>query len=167
MLANDTEGLESSSNIVKNSTVNKEGVSNVYVKFCIDVDSNMAGQDKPHDENVGQTLSNSTANPNKGTSYANLFTGELNRKSVNFRSLITPAGNGIDVAVPVESVRAICQQNTWGKYGLVKSMLNSSTGLFLFQFSSMDGLDSMLDNGSWFIRNNPLILKKWNPDVEI
>ncbi|GJS16008.1 beta-caryophyllene synthase [Tanacetum coccineum] len=191
MLANDTEGLESSSNVVKNSTVNKEGVSNVYVKFSTDVDSNMAGHDKPHDENVGQTLSNSTTNLNKGTSYANLFTGELNRKSVNFRSLITPAGNGIDVAVPVESVRAISQQfvntaygfflgkrvaypvvanyvrNTWGKYGLVKSMLNSSTGLFLFQFSSMDGLDSMLDNGSWFIRNNPLILKKWNPDVNL
>ncbi|GJY67115.1 reverse transcriptase domain-containing protein [Tanacetum coccineum] len=36
--------------------------------------------------------------------------------------------------------------NTWDKYGLVKSMLNSSTGLFLFQFSSVDGLDSMLEN---------------------
>nr|GEW05783.1 hypothetical protein [Tanacetum cinerariifolium] len=58
-------------------------------------------------------------------------------------------------------------RNTWGKYGLVKSMLNSSTGLFLFQFSSMDGLDSILENEPWFIRNNPLILKKWNPDVNL
>ncbi|GJU33230.1 putative reverse transcriptase domain-containing protein [Tanacetum coccineum] len=32
---------------------------------------------------------------------------------------------------------------------------------------SMDGLDSMLENGSWFIRNNPLILKKWHPDVNL
>ncbi|GJR42217.1 retrotransposon protein, putative, ty1-copia subclass [Tanacetum coccineum] len=31
----------------------------------------------------------------------------------------------------------------------------------------MDGLDSMLENGPWFIRNNPLILKKWNPDVNL
>ncbi|GJZ70120.1 ALP1-like protein isoform X1 [Tanacetum coccineum] len=54
--------------------------------------------------------------------------------------------------------------NTWGKYGLAKSMLNSSTGLFLFQFSFMDCLISMLENGSWFIHNNLLILKKWNPD---
>ncbi|GJX53525.1 reverse transcriptase domain-containing protein [Tanacetum coccineum] len=49
----------------------------------------------------------------------------------------------------------------------VKSMLNSSTGLFFFQFSSMDGLDSMLENGLWFIRNNSLILKKWNSDVNL
>ncbi|GJW76805.1 stigma-specific STIG1 family protein [Tanacetum coccineum] len=31
----------------------------------------------------------------------------------------------------------------------------------------MDGLDSMLENGSWFICNNPLILKKWNPNVDL
>ncbi|GJU46669.1 proteasome subunit alpha type-5 [Tanacetum coccineum] len=76
-------------------------------------------------------------------------------------------GNGIDVVVPVESIRAISERNTWGKYGLLKSMLNSSTGLFSFQFSSMDGLNAMLKNGSWFIRNHPLILKKWNPDVNL
>nr|GEX75201.1 hypothetical protein [Tanacetum cinerariifolium] len=58
-------------------------------------------------------------------------------------------------------------RNTWGKYGLVKSMLNSSTGLFSFQFSSMDGLNVMLENGPWFIRNHPLILKKWNPNVNL
>ncbi|GKE49372.1 nucleotide-diphospho-sugar transferase, partial [Tanacetum coccineum] len=43
----------------------------------------------------------------------------------------------------------------------------SSTGLFSFQFSSMDGLDAMLENGLWFIRNNPLILKKWHPDENL
>nr|GEZ92186.1 hypothetical protein [Tanacetum cinerariifolium] len=54
-----------------------------------------------------------------------------------------------------------------GKYGLVRSMFSSSTRLFSFQFSSMDGLDAKLENGSWFIRNNPLILKKWHPDVNL
>nr|GEW12242.1 hypothetical protein [Tanacetum cinerariifolium] len=58
-------------------------------------------------------------------------------------------------------------RNTLGKYELVKSMLNSSTGFFFFQFISMEGLDSMLQNGPWFIRNNPLILKKLNPDVNL
>nr|GEX48359.1 hypothetical protein [Tanacetum cinerariifolium] len=46
-------------------------------------------------------------------------------------------------------------------------MFSSSTGLFSFQFSSIDGLDAMLENGPWFIRNNPLILKKWHPDDNI
>ncbi|GJY33524.1 reverse transcriptase domain-containing protein [Tanacetum coccineum] len=35
------------------------------------------------------------------------------------------------------------------------------------KFSSIDVLDTMLENGPWFIRNNPLILKKWNPDVNL
>ncbi|GJS15820.1 retrotransposon protein, putative, unclassified [Tanacetum coccineum] len=58
-------------------------------------------------------------------------------------------------------------RNTWDKYGLVRSMLNSSTGLSSFQFSSMDGLDAMLENGPWFILNNLLILKKWHPNVNL
>ncbi|GKB69904.1 retrovirus-related pol polyprotein from transposon TNT 1-94, partial [Tanacetum coccineum] len=75
-----------------------------------------------------------------------------------------------DVVVPVEYIRTITERfantaygfflekrvtydvvanyvrNTWGKYGLVRSMFSSSTGLFSFQFSSMDGLDAMLEN---------------------
>ncbi|GJY15221.1 copia protein [Tanacetum coccineum] len=31
----------------------------------------------------------------------------------------------------------------------------------------MDGLDATLENGPWFIRNNPLILKKWHPDENL
>ncbi|GKC29797.1 copia protein, partial [Tanacetum coccineum] len=50
-------------------------------------------------------------------------------------------------------------RNTWGKYGLVKSMLNSSIVIFY--------LDAVLENGPWFIRNNSLILKKWNPNVNV
>ncbi|GJW84277.1 putative reverse transcriptase domain-containing protein [Tanacetum coccineum] len=54
-----------------------------------------------------------------------------------------------------------------GKYGLVCSMFNSSARLFSFQFSSVDGLDAMLENGPWFIWNNLLILKKWHPDENL
>ncbi|GKE93091.1 copia protein [Tanacetum coccineum] len=68
------------------------------------------------------------------------------------------------VAYPVVSNYV---RNTWGKYGLVRLMFSSSTGLFSFQFSSMDGLDAMLENGPWFIRNNSLILKKWHLDENL
>nr|GEW91083.1 hypothetical protein [Tanacetum cinerariifolium] len=103
------------------------------------------------------------------------------------------SGNGIDVVVPVDSISAVSERfantaygfffgkkvaypvvanyvrNTLNKYGLVRSMFSSSTGLFSFQFSSisMNGLDAMLENGPWFIRNNPLILKKWHPDENL
>ncbi|GJR66339.1 hypothetical protein Tco_0012404 [Tanacetum coccineum] len=55
-------------------------------------------------ENVGQTPISSTGDPNIGTSYAKSFTGEPSRKSVNFRTLITLAGNGADVVVSLESI---------------------------------------------------------------
>nr|GEV90025.1 hypothetical protein [Tanacetum cinerariifolium] len=124
------------------------------------------------------------------SSYDNVI-GEPSRNDMNFYTLFTPRGNGIDVVVLVESIRSISKRfvntsygfflgkrmaypivanyvrNTWGKYGLVKSMLNSSTGLFSFKFSSMDGLNAMFEIGPWFIRNHPLILKKWNPNVNL
>ncbi|GJX67790.1 beta-caryophyllene synthase [Tanacetum coccineum] len=124
------------------------------------------------------------------SSYANI-TGKPSGKKVNVHTLFTPGGYGIDVVVPVDSIRTICERfantaydfflgkkiaypivvnyvtNTWGKYGLVRSMFSSSTRLFSFQFSSMDGLDAMLENGPWFICNNPLILKKWHPNENL
>ncbi|GJV90077.1 retrotransposon protein, putative, unclassified [Tanacetum coccineum] len=136
---------------------------------------------------VGPTLAGNTLG--MSFSYANV-TGVPSKKALNFRTIFTSAGNGVDVLVLVESIRAISEwfantaygfflgkgvanpvvvnyvKNTWGKYGLVKSMLNSSIGIFSFQFSSMDGFDAMLENDAWFIRNNPLILKKWNPNEE-
>ncbi|GJU37055.1 copia protein [Tanacetum coccineum] len=93
------------------------------------------------------------------SSYANV-TGKPSGKKLNFRTLYTPGK--VAYLVVANYVR-----NTWGKYGLVRSMFSSSTGLFSFQFSSIDGLDATLKNGSWFNRNNPLILKKWHPDKNL
>ncbi|GKB02149.1 reverse transcriptase domain-containing protein [Tanacetum coccineum] len=107
------------------------------------------------------TVTNSPTDPNKSglsfsgpTSYAKLVTREPSRKSVNFPTLLTLAGNGVDVAI----------SNTWSKFGLVKSMLNSSNGLFFYKLNSKDGMYAMLENGPWFIRNNPFTLKKWDPN---
>nr|GEZ60908.1 hypothetical protein [Tanacetum cinerariifolium] len=116
---------------------------------------------------------------------------EHSGKKVNVRTLFTPRGNEIDVVVLVDSIHAISEcfdnttyvfflgkkvafhvvanyvRNTWVKYGLVRLMFSSSARLFSFPFSFMDGLDVMLENGLWFIRNNPFILKKWHPDENL
>ncbi|GKD68432.1 reverse transcriptase domain-containing protein [Tanacetum coccineum] len=76
------------------------------------------------------------------TSHAKLVTGESSRKSVNFRTLLAPAGNEDDVAISLHSV------------------------IFL-QVYLKDGIDTMLENVPWFIRSTPFILKKWNPDVNL
>nr|GEW51136.1 integrase, catalytic region, zinc finger, CCHC-type, peptidase aspartic, catalytic [Tanacetum cinerariifolium] len=119
------------------------------------------------DDTKGTTT---TCNTPGKSSYANV-TCKQNGMKFNFCTLFKPRGNGIDVVVPVESTRPISERftdtaygfflgklvaypvfsnyvrNTWRKYGLVQSMFTSSTGLLSFQFSSMDGLDEMLENG--------------------
>ncbi|GJY87768.1 integrase, catalytic region, zinc finger, CCHC-type containing protein [Tanacetum coccineum] len=75
------------------------------------------------------------------SSYANV-TGAPSRKALNFRTLFTLGGNEVNVVVLVESIRAISE-------------------------SSMDDLHAMLKNGPWFIHSHLLILKKWNPDVNL
>ncbi|GKF25850.1 hypothetical protein Tco_0081744, partial [Tanacetum coccineum] len=90
------------------------------------------------------TTDNSALIRSGPTSYAKLVTGKPSRKSVNFCTLITSVGNGADVAISLESIRAISKRfanttygfflgkrlaypvvnnyarNTWSKYGLVK-----------------------------------------------
>ncbi|GJS27365.1 hypothetical protein Tco_0487985 [Tanacetum coccineum] len=88
-------------------------------------------------ENVGQTCPNSGLNlplPLQET------TSVGNAPSKSSYANVT----GKRVAYPVV---ANYVRNTWGKYRLVRSMFRSSTGLFSFQFSSMEGLNSMLENG--------------------
>ncbi|GKF94375.1 hypothetical protein Tco_0284075 [Tanacetum coccineum] len=53
--------------------------------------------------------------PGKST-YANI-TGKPSRKKVNVRTLFTPRGNGIDVVVPVDSIRAISERFANTAYG--------------------------------------------------
>ncbi|GJS59084.1 copia protein [Tanacetum coccineum] len=139
------------------TTVEKEKLSSLE-------DITVLGSIPPLPTQVTTSVGNA---PGK-SSYANI-TGKPSRKKVNVRTLFTPEGNGIDVVVPKVAYLVVANyvRNTWGKYGLICSMFSSSTGLFSFQFSSMDGLDAMLENGPWFIRNNPLILKKWHPDENL
>ncbi|GKA00602.1 retrotransposon protein, putative, ty1-copia subclass [Tanacetum coccineum] len=101
------------------------------------------------------------------SSYANI-TSKPSGKKVKVRTLFTPEGNGIDVFVPVDSICTISERFANTAYGFfLGKKFSSSTGLFSFQFSSMDGLDVMLENCPWFIRNNQLILKKWHPDKNL
>ncbi|GJW90688.1 reverse transcriptase domain-containing protein [Tanacetum coccineum] len=98
-------------------------------------------------------VTDSPTDPNKSgpslsgpTSYAKLVTGEPSRKSVNFRTLLTPAGNEADVAISLESVGAVSE---------------------VLLIHSKDGIDAMLENGPWLILNISFILNKWNQDVNL
>nr|GEY13428.1 hypothetical protein [Tanacetum cinerariifolium] len=61
-------------------------------------------------------VSTTTGNTPGKSSYANI-TGKLSGKKVSFRTLFTPEGNGIDVVVPVDSIRAINERFANTAYG--------------------------------------------------
>ncbi|GKF73271.1 hypothetical protein Tco_0219603, partial [Tanacetum coccineum] len=73
------------------------------------VDEPVVAAGNTKDVNVGPTSISGTVDSDLGTSYAKLFTDESSRKSVNFRTLITAAGNATDMVVPLESIRAISE----------------------------------------------------------
>ncbi|GJU70425.1 hypothetical protein Tco_1256684 [Tanacetum coccineum] len=72
-------------------------------------------------------------------SFAKLVTGKPSRKTANFHILDWLAGNGDDVAYPWSLVSMDCQIND----------------------------EPVVENGPWFIRNTPLILKEWTPNVNL
>nr|GEW82416.1 hypothetical protein [Tanacetum cinerariifolium] len=75
-------------------------------------DTTVAESFSPISTSVTTTAGNA---PGK-SSYANI-TGKPSGKKVNVRTLFTPGGNGIDVVVPVNSIRAISEQFANTAYG--------------------------------------------------
>ncbi|GKC97755.1 putative ribonuclease H-like domain-containing protein [Tanacetum coccineum] len=63
------------------------------------------------------TVSPTSLIPSGPTSYTKLVNGITIKKSVNFRTLITPTGNGAEVVVPLESIRAISERFVNTAYG--------------------------------------------------
>ncbi|GJW18323.1 hypothetical protein Tco_0025759 [Tanacetum coccineum] len=166
---------------------NTNDVNTDNVNMEIPLESNK-GDDVNSNANVEPTISASLP---ASVSFATLLRGFMSQKSMNFCTLITQKGNGVDVAIPLESIREVSKLHDNSAYGffwerewltlLLLTMLGTLgvnmdwlnqcltrlTGYFSSNFSSKDGLDAMLENGPWFIRNNPLILKKWDSDVNL
>ncbi|GJU81440.1 hypothetical protein Tco_1283805 [Tanacetum coccineum] len=156
------------------STV-KEGVTPSVVDMMVEKEKICSLEDTTNPKSfptLTTPVTNTAGNAPGKSLYANI-TSKLSGKKVNVCTLFARGGNGIDVVVSMDSIRAISEpfantaygfflgknvaylvvanyvRNTWGKYGLILSMFSSSTGLFSFQFSSMNGLDAMLENGPW------------------
>ncbi|GKB84356.1 hypothetical protein Tco_0956628 [Tanacetum coccineum] len=110
---------------------------------------------------------------------------------VNFRSLVNSEQvDNSDCVLPVEHVIAAQNKfanslvgffvgkkvafqlvqnyvsNTWSKFGFQKVMRDDDD-VYYFKFTSMTGLEQVLDKGPWLIRNQPLFLTKWSPKITL
>ncbi|GJX46036.1 uncharacterized protein Tco_0271226 [Tanacetum coccineum] len=128
------------------------------------------------------------------TSFANTVTSQKPQPQpkVNFRKMdVTSSTNGeYEAMILVSSVMKVNERlsnsifgyfigkriafpvvenyvfNAWGKFGIQKVMMNAK-GFYFFKFSAKKGVDDVLENGPWIIRNVPIILNKWTPSTSL
>ncbi|GJR92347.1 zinc knuckle CX2CX4HX4C containing protein [Tanacetum coccineum] len=56
-------------------------------------------------------------------------------------------------------------KHAWAKFGFKHVMVHQ--GFFMFQFTTKDGMEKVLNHGPWRIRSVPLMLHVWNPNSEL
>ncbi|PWA82953.1 zinc knuckle CX2CX4HX4C [Artemisia annua] len=125
------------------------------------------------------------------TSYASATSNEPKQHTSNFRRLeCNMKANGVDLSIPMKVVEEVNTRfentlygyflgqrlafpvvdyyvrNAWGKFGIHKVMMNAK-GFFFFKFNSKKGVDDVLENGPWLIRNVPIILKPWTLNTNL
>ncbi|GKA59381.1 RNA-directed DNA polymerase, eukaryota, reverse transcriptase zinc-binding domain protein [Tanacetum coccineum] len=52
----------------------------------------------------------------------------------------------------------------WSKFGIAEIDVVKK-GHYVFKFKNLEGLNAVLDKGPWMVRNKPLFLKRWCPDI--
>ena len=140
---------------------------------------------------VSKLFNASTTNATQPTSYANATSSTNKKGKANFRPLETEnVMEDVELAIPLKVVEDISTRfdytlygyfigkrvafpvveyyarTTWAKYGLKRVMMNSK-GFFFFKFDTQKGLDDVLEEGPWMIRNIPIILKPWTMDTNL
>ncbi|GKD54787.1 hypothetical protein Tco_1288174 [Tanacetum coccineum] len=97
-------------------SANDANVTMVHKVVSNDVNTHNVNSETPLESNKGADVnSNANVKPTvsaslpASVSFATLLKGDTSWKSMNFRTLVTPAGNGADVVVPLESIQAISE----------------------------------------------------------
>ncbi|GJR10388.1 zinc knuckle CX2CX4HX4C containing protein [Tanacetum coccineum] len=107
------------------------------------------------DENTTQTATN------KEYSLADYGNVNNNTNLASFRTRNEERTLDFNV---VDLHEALLKSDTCGNNN---DMCDGLSKRVAYPFSSKDGMDALIENGPWMIRNVPLILKKWTPDAKI
>ncbi|XP_022042210.1 uncharacterized protein LOC110944873 [Helianthus annuus] len=123
--------------------------------------------------------------------FAKVVQAQKEEVKINFRRMeSSDTVEGVDVVIPVSSVKEVHDRfentlygyflgkrlaypvvdyyvkNNWAKYGLMRMMMNTK-GFFFFKFKTKKGLEQLMEDGPWTIRNVPIILKEWSPSATL
>jgi hypothetical protein len=127
----------------------------------------------------------------KSVTYAGATSNEPKKHESNFRRLESSnKRDDVDLSIPLKVVEEVNTRfentlygyflgqrlafpvvdyyvrNAWAKFGIQKVMMNAK-GFFFFKFNSSKGVDDVLENGPWLIRNVPIILKPWTLNTNL
>nr|GEZ60191.1 hypothetical protein [Tanacetum cinerariifolium] len=145
--------------VAQTYSVKSHVVEETVTMECLVVNTPDVGLNPPLPTQEANSAGNVPGKPSYATT-----TGKPNGKKVNVRTLFTPG------------VMRLMWLFRWILFViLVNDLLIQLMGFsweirwhtLLLPTISIDGLDVMLENGPWFIGNNPLILKKWHPDENV
>ena len=142
-------------------------------------------------------LASSPFKAHKSSSFAAIVSGNSTRKvdssdlSYNL-DFFKPSmeGGRVKVRPPMEVVQEGCEEwkstligyfvgkrlpypvvnsiafKLWGRVGL-NEVLSTERGVFLFKFDTVEQADSILDRAPWHMVNHPMVLKKWQPNLQL
>ncbi|GJU43505.1 hypothetical protein Tco_1200771 [Tanacetum coccineum] len=127
----------------------------------------------------------------QATSFASILTAGNKIPKINFRTLFNEERvDDVDCVLPIEDVEIAHSRfanslvgffvgkrvafplvqnyviNTWTKFGFQK-VIKDDDDVYYFKFTSITGLEQVLEKGPWMIRNQPLILTKWAPNLDL
>ncbi|GKA65942.1 putative reverse transcriptase domain-containing protein [Tanacetum coccineum] len=113
------------------------------------------------------------------------------KKKINIRTLISEDKvENSDFVLPIESIQIVKNKfanslvgffvgkgiafplvqiyvsRAWKEFGFQKIMRDDD-GFFYFKFESIKGMEQVLEQGPWLIRNSPLILNKWSVNMSL
>ena len=74
-------------------------------------------------------------------------------------------GQFFDKRLPIHVVRATVDK-LWGKHEMPE-ISTTDNGLYLFRFRDMVARDWVMENGPWYIAGRPIILRVWQPSMEM
>ena len=77
----------------------------------------------------------------------------------------TLVGHFVGQKLPYPVVNSIAKR-IWGFYGL-SEVLSLDNGFFLFTFDSVDHATNVLERAPWHMANRPLVLKRWQPNMQL
>ena len=74
-------------------------------------------------------------------------------------------GQFFDKRLPIHVVRTTVDK-LWGKHEMPE-ISTTDNGLYLFRFRDMGARDWVMENGPWYIAGRPIILRVWQPGMEM